>query len=76
MKRVVASSVISLIILLLIAGGFFYFQFYRNEGSSVFQAVPADVAFVISTNPSSGDLKRLAESSFFNGADSVPVMGS
>ena len=75
MKRVVASSVISLVILLLIAGGFFYFQFYRNEGSSTFQAVPADVAFVISANPSSGDLKRLAESSFFNGADSVPVMG-
>lgn len=74
MKRVVASSVISLIILLLIAGGFFYFQFYRSEGASAFQSIPSDVAFVVSADPSSGDFKRLATSSFFNGADSVPVM--
>ncbi len=74
MKRVVASSVISLIILLLIAGGFFYFQFYRTESTSAFQSVPSDVAFVISADPSSGDFRRLASSSFFNGSDSVPVM--
>lgn len=76
MKRVVASSVISLVILLLIAGGFFYFQFYRTEGTTAYQAIPSDVAFVISVDPPSGDFRRLAASSFFSGADSVPLMKS
>lgn len=74
MKRVVSSSVISLVILLLVGAGFFYLQFYRNEHASPLQAIPGDVAFVITTDPTSGDLKRLAGSSFFNGADSVPLM--
>lgn len=74
MKRVVSSSLISLAILLLVGAGFFYLQFVRNDQTSVFHAVPGDVAFVISVDPSSGDLKRLATSSFFNGADTVPVL--
>lgn len=74
MKRVVSSSLISLAILLLVGAGFFYLQFVRNDQTSVYNAIPGDVAFVISTDPLSGDLKRLATSSFFNGADTVPVL--
>lgn len=74
MKRVVSSSLISLAILLLVGAGFFYLQFVRNDQTSVFHAIPGDVAFVISVDPASGDLKRLATSSFFNGADTVPVL--
>ncbi len=76
MKRVVSSSIISLVILLLIAGGFFYWQFLKNDAGEAYDAVPSDVAFVISVDPTSGELQRLAKSSFFNGSDSVPVLKS
>ncbi len=71
MKRVVSSSIVSVVILLLIAGAFFYFQIQKNENASVFKVIPADVAFLVSLNPSSGDLQRIAKSNFFNASDSV-----
>ncbi|MBL7923253.1 MAG: DUF3352 domain-containing protein [Bacteroidia bacterium] len=74
MKRVVSSSIVSVLILLMIAGAFFYFQFSKNDRSSVFELVPADVAWMVSVDPGSGDLQRLARSSFFSGCDSIDVM--
>ncbi len=74
MKRVVSSSIISVVILLLFAAAFFYFQIKKNVSTSLFKAVPSDAAFLISVNPSSGDLKRLANTSFFSPADSVMIL--
>ena len=74
MKRVVSSSIISVVILLLIAGGFFYFQLTKSDSASVYEVIPSDVAWVVSADPSSGDLQRLARSSFFSGSDTVPVL--
>lgn len=74
MKRVVSSSIISVVILLLLAGGFFYFQLKKNISSSVYELIPADVAWIVSVDPSSGDLQRLANSSFLSGCDSVEVL--
>lgn len=74
MKRVVSSSILSVIVLLLVAGAFFYFQIKRNVNTSVFKVIPADVAWIISVNPASGDLQRLARTSFFNGSDSIRVL--
>lgn len=74
MKRVVSSSIISVVILLLLAGGFFYFQLKKNISTSVYELIPADVAWIVSVDPSSGDLQRLANSSFLSGCDSVDVL--
>lgn len=71
MKRVVSSSIISVIVLLLLAGAFFYFQIKKNFSASVFKLIPGDVAWLVSVEPLSGDLLRLAQTSFFNGSDSV-----
>jgi Protein of unknown function (DUF3352) len=74
MKRVVSSSIISVVILLLLAAGFFYFQLKKNISVSVYELIPADVAWIVSMDPSSGDLQRLANSSFLSGCDSVEVL--
>lgn len=74
MKRVVSSSIISVVILLLVAGGFLYYQYYRGESSKAFDAVPSDVAWLISVDPSSGNLQQLARTAFFKEHDSVPVL--
>lgn len=74
MKRVVSSSLISVFILVLIAAGFFYYQYYRSGQGSVLEAVPADVAWLISCDPSSGELRQLAGTGFFAGHDSIPVI--
>jgi len=74
MKRVVSSSIISVVILLLIAGGFFYFQLRKNTKSSVYELIPADVAWLVTMDPSSGDLQRLSGSAFLSGCDSVDVL--
>jgi len=74
MKRVVSSSIISVVILLLIAGGFFYFQLRKNTKSSVYELIPADVAWLVTLDPSSGDLQRLSGSAFLSGCDSVDVL--
>jgi len=74
MKKVVVSSLISVLILILIAGGFIYLQKFRSETSSALEAVPADVAWLLSCDPSSGDLRQLANTGFFNGADTVSVL--
>lgn len=74
MKRVVSSSIISVVILLLVAGGFLYYQYYRGESSKAFDAVPSDVAWLISVDPSSGNLQQLARTGFFKEHDSVPVL--
>ena len=74
MKRVVSSSIISVVILLLVAGGFLYYQYYRGESSKAFDAVPADVAWLISVDPSSGNLQQLARTGFFKEHDSLPVL--
>jgi hypothetical protein len=71
MKKVVVSSLISVLILILIAGGFIYLQKFRSETSSALEAVPADVAWLLSCDPSSGDLRQLANTGFFSGADTV-----
>lgn len=76
MKRVVSSSIISVVILLLVAGGFLYYQYYRGESSKAFEAVPSDVAWLISVDPSSGNLQQLARTGFFKEHDSVPVLDS
>lgn len=73
MKRVVSSSIISVVILLLLAGGFSTW-FQKNIGSSVYELIPADVAWIVSVDPASGDLQRLANSSFLSGCDSVDVL--
>lgn len=74
MKRVVSSSIVSVVILLLIAGGFFYFQLRKSVKSSIYELIPADVAWLVSVDPSSGDLQRLANSSFLADCDSVAVL--
>ena len=74
MKRVVSSSIIAVIVLIIIAGSFLYLQFRKADDSSVFEMVPADVAWMVAVNPAAGDLQRLARSSFFNGADTVEPM--
>lgn len=76
MKRVVSSSIISVVILLMIAGGFFYYQYYRGTNASELETVPADVAWLISCDPSGGELQQLAKTGFFNGHDSIPVLKS
>ena len=74
MKRVVSSSIVSVVILLLLAGGFFYFQLRKSVNSSVYELIPADVAWIVTVDPSSGDLQRLANSSFLSECDSVEVL--
>ena len=74
MKKVLLSSIISVIILVAIAGVFIYYQYYRNESTSLYEAIPADVAWVISVDPTTGDLKRLANTGFFNNHDSIEVL--
>jgi hypothetical protein len=74
MKRVVSSSLISVVVLLLIAGGFFYYQYYKGENAGALDTIPADAAWVVSCDPSSGELQRLARSGFFKGNDSVDVL--
>ena len=64
MKKVLLSSIISVIILVAVAGIFIYYQYYRNESTSLYEAIPADVAWVISVDPTTGDLKRLANTGF------------
>ena len=76
MKRVVSSSIISVVILLMIAGGFFYYQYYRGTNASELESVPADVAWLISCDPSGGELQQLAKTGFFNGHDSIPILNS
>ncbi|MBK9636750.1 MAG: hypothetical protein IPO63_02645, partial [Bacteroidetes bacterium] len=74
MKRVVSSSIVSVVILLLLAGGFFYFQLRKSVNSSVYELIPADVAWIVTVDPSSGDLQRLANSAFLSECDSVEVL--
>lgn len=74
MKKVLLSSIISVIILVAVAGVFIYYQYYRNESTSLYEAIPADVAWVISVDPTTGDLKRLANTGFFNNHDSIEVL--
>lgn len=74
MKKVVLSSLISVVILILIAGGIVYFQKFRSESSNALEAVPSDVAWLISCDPASGDLRQLANTGFFSGADSIAVL--
>lgn len=74
MKRVVSSSIISVVILLLLAGAFLYYQYYKSESVSVYDAVPADVAWLVSIDPTSGNIRQLANTGFFNGHDSVDVL--
>ena len=74
MKKVLLSSIISVIILVAVAGIFIYYQYYRNESTSLYEAIPADVAWVISVDPTTGDLKRLANTGFFNNHDSIEVL--
>jgi hypothetical protein len=71
MKRVVSSSLISVVVLLLVAGGFFYYQYYKGSNAGALDTIPADAAWVVSCDPSSGELQRLARSGFFKGNDSV-----
>lgn len=74
MKRVVSSSIISVVILLLVAAAFLYYQYYKSESVSVYDAVPADVAWLVSIDPTSGNIRQLANTGFFNGHDSVDVL--
>ena len=74
MKKVLLSSIISVVILVIVAGVFIYYQYYRNESTSLYEAVPADVAWVISVDPTTGDLNRLAHTGFFNNHDSIAVL--
>lgn len=74
MKRVVASSVVSVIILLLIAAGFFYYQFFKASKVSLVSMIPADVTLVVRADAAGGDLRRLAQSSFLSGHDSVELV--
>ena len=74
MKRVVSSSILSVVILVMIAGGFFYYQYYHSGSASALEAVPADVAWLVSCDPSSGALQQLAHTGFFNGHDTIPVL--
>jgi hypothetical protein len=74
MKKVLLSSIISVVILVAVAGIFIYYQYYRNESTSLYEAIPSDVAWVISVDPTTGDLKRLANTGFFNNHDSVAVL--
>ncbi len=74
MKKVVSSSILSVVILVMIAGGFFYYQYYHGGSSSALEAVPADVAWLVSCDPSSGALQQLAHTGFFNGHDTIPVL--
>ncbi len=74
MKKVLLSSIISVIILVAVAGIFIYYQYYRNESTSLYEAIPADVAWVISVDPTTGDLNRLAHTGFFNNHDSIEVL--
>lgn len=67
LKRVVASSLVSLAILFIIAGVFIYAQFRRSEDSRAIDAVPVDVAWLLSTDPLSGELRRIANSALMNG---------
>lgn len=76
MKKVVGSSLISVIILILIAGGFIYLQKFRSGKSNVLDAVPSDVAWLLSCDPSSGDLRQLANTGFFSGADTIEVLSN
>lgn len=64
-KRVIVSSIASLLILLLAAAGYFYYQFTKVEQAKMIDAVPADVAWIASLDPTSGDLKRIANNPFF-----------
>lgn len=73
MKRVVSSSIISVIILLLIAVAFFYFQIKRNSSTTAYKLIPADVAWIVSVDPRSGDLQRVVRSAFLNGGDSIGI---
>jgi hypothetical protein len=74
MKRVVSSSIISVVILLLVAAAFLYYQYYKSESVSVYDAVPADVAWLVSIDPTSGNIRQLARTGFFNGHDSTDVL--
>jgi hypothetical protein len=74
MKKVLLSSIISVVILVAVAGVFIYYQYYRNESTSLYEAIPSDVAWVISVDPTTGDLKRLANTGFFNNHDSIEVL--
>lgn len=74
MKKVLLSSIISVVILVAVAGVFIYYQYYRNESTSLYEAIPSDVAWVISVDPTTGDLKRLANTGFFNNHDSIAVL--
>jgi hypothetical protein len=62
------------VILVAVAGIFIYYQYYRNESTSLYEAIPSDVAWVISVDPITGDLKRLANTGFFNNHDSIAVL--
>ena len=74
MKKVLLSSIISVVILVVVAGGFIYYQYYRNESTNLYEAIPSDVAWVISVDPTTGDLNRLARTGFFNNHDSIDVL--
>lgn len=74
MKRVVASSIISVLILLIIAGAFLYYQFYREKQGNLAGLIPQDVTFIIQADPTTGDMRKLAQTSFFKGADTVEVL--
>jgi len=58
----------------MIAGGFIYYQYYRGTNSSELETIPADVAWLISCDPSGGELQQLAKTGFFNGHDTIPVL--
>ena len=74
MKKVLLSSIISVVILVAVAGVFIYYQYYRNESTSLYEAIPSDVAWVVSVDPTTGDLKRLANTGFFSNHDSIAVL--
>lgn len=71
MKRVVSSSLLVLFILIAIAAGLFYYQkYYGFIGGKAINAIPADAAFFIEADVSSGIIDNLIKTSFWK--DLVP----